>query len=233
MGAVVALAAVLGVGLVGLEGSGQALAAEPGTLTVTGSASTSVEPDGASLDLNVSRVEATASLAQSRANSTMACVVSALTDQGLTTDNLRTVSISLFEEFDFTEIGRERIGFRFSNTIRVSVDSVEATAGVIDAAVSAGGDSVSLSNVRFLVSNRAEVETAVRLAAIDDAIEKATAMAERAGVQLGNVIAIEEIGFSSPRAVGGIAFAADAAATPIFGGTEEISASVRIVFAIS
>ncbi len=73
----------------------------------------------------------------------------------------------------------------------------------------------------------------MRLAAIDDAIEKATAMAERAGVQLGNVIAIEEIGFSSPRAVGGIAFEADAAATPIFGGTEEISASVRIVFAIS
>ena len=113
------------------------------------------------------------------------------------------------------------------------MDGVEALGGVIDAAVGAAGDDVSLGGIQFLVSNRSAIEDEVRLAAIDDAIEKAQAMAGRAGIDLGSAIVLEEIGFASPARVDSIAFDEAFAATPVFGGSDEISVSVRMVFEIS
>ena len=61
-------------------------------------------------------------------------------------------------------------------------------------------------------------------------------MAERAGVHLGRVRVIEEIGHSTPVGVEEVAAesAADSApaAAPIFGGDEQVTASVRIIFII-
>ena len=68
---------------------------------------------------------------------------------------------------------------------------------------------------------------------MDDAIAKAQAIAERAGVQLGRAILIEEVGFASPVSVDAIAFDEAAGATPVFGGTDEITVSVRMVFGIT
>lgn len=52
-------------------------------------------------------------------------------------------------------------------------------------------------------------------------------------MELGRPIVIEEVGFSTPSRVEGIAFDEAASATPVFGGTDEISVSVRMVFEIS
>ena len=171
--------------------------------------------------------------AQVGANASMGSVLAALMVEGVETEDLRTIRISLFEEFDFTEEGRERIGFRFSNTIRVTVDGIEALGGVIDAAVGAAGHDVSLGGIQFLVGNRSAIEDEVRLAAIDDAIAKAQAIAERAGVDLGRAIVIEEGGFGTPTTVEAIAFDEAAGAPPVFGGTDQITVSVRMVFEIT
>ena len=231
----IAVLAAVGISALALSGGSTAEAQTPeeGTLTVTGSAAVTVEPDGASIEITVSALENTAGRAQSAAAASMGRVRSALLAQGVEDADIQTVRISLFEEFDFGEEGRRRIGFRFSNTIRVTTDGVDAIGAVIDAAVTAGGDRVSINSIQFLVSNRAEAEDAARLAAIDDAQRKAEAMATRAGVSLGRVSVIEETGFSSPVAVEGPAFDEALAGTPVFGGSEQISASVRMIFRIS
>ena len=131
---------------------------------------------------------------------------------------------------------RVSIGFRFSNTIRVIIDGVDTIGDIIDAAVGAGGDTVAINRIRFLVSNRVALEDTARLAAIDEARRKAAAMAERAGVRLGRVRVIEEIGHSTPVGVEEVLEenADDSAPTaaPIFGGDEQVTASVRIIFRI-
>ena len=59
-------------------------------------------------------------------------------------------------------------------------------------------------------------------------------MAERAGVHLGRVRVIEEIGHSTPVGIEEVAAegATDSArpTAPIFGGDEQVTASVRIIF---
>ena len=94
----------------------------------------------------------------------------------------------------------------------------------------------TISRIRFLVSNRAALEDTARLAAIDEARRKAAAMAERAGVHLGRVRVIEEIGHSTPVGVEEVpaedAAASEPTAAPIFGGDEQVTVSVRIIFII-
>ena len=104
---------------------------------------------------------------------------------------------------------------------------------VIDAAVSAGGDVLSFGGIRFLVSNQPELEDQARLSAIDEALRKAEAMAERAWVSLGNIVRIEELSFGTPIPVALEEDAGIAAPTPVFPGSQEIRATVLIQFAIS
>ena len=242
MGIGIALAAALAVGVFALGGSDRAEAQVAahmlGTLTVTGSATVGAPPDGASIEIRVSALEPTATEALASGATALDLVRAALAEEGVADEDLQTVRIRLDEEHDYTDEGRVSIGFRFSNTIRVTLDGTGTIGDVIDVAVGAGGDAVSINRIQFLVSNRVALEDAARLAAIDEARRKATAMAERAGVSLAGVTVIEEIGFATPVGIEREeAAAADDAAfalanTPVFGGEEQVTASVRIVFKI-
>ncbi|MDE2639098.1 MAG: SIMPL domain-containing protein [Chloroflexota bacterium] len=242
MGIGIALMAALAVGVFALGGSDRAEAQVPahmlGTLTVTGSATVGAPPDGASIEVQISSLEPSATEALASGATALELVRAALAEEGVADEDLQTVRIRLDEEHDYTDEGRVSIGFRFSNTIRVTLHGTDTIGDVIDVAVRAGGDAVSINRIQFLVSNRVALEDAARLAAIDEARRKATAMAERAGVSLAGVTVIEEIGFATPVGIEREeAAAADDAAfalanTPVFGGEEQVTASVRIVFKI-
>ena len=242
MGIGIALAAALAVGVFALGGGQRTEAHGPlhvlSTLTVTGSATVTAAPDGASIDIHVSALRPTASEALAAGAEALNGVRAALSEHGVADEDLQTVRIALDEDFDYdyTAEARVSIGFRFSNTIRVIIDGVDTIGDIIDAAVGAGGDTVAINRIRFLVSNRVALEDTARLAAIDEARRKAAAMAERAGVRLGRVRVIEEIGHSTPVGVEEVLEenADDSAPTaaPIFGGDEQVTASVRIIFRI-
>jgi uncharacterized protein YggE len=107
---------------------------------------------------------------------------------------------------------------------------------VLDAALIAGGDLLSLNGVSFSVANRSGIEDVVRLIAVDDAIDKATAITERLGLVLGRAISVREVGFSTPVRVEFGAVSEDAFASPsapaIFGGDQDVTVRIEIVFEI-
>ncbi len=241
MGIGLALLAALALGVLALGGGDRAEAQVPlhvmGTLTVTGSASVSAPPDGASIEIGVSALQPTATGALAAGAAALELVHAALAGEGIADEDLQTVRISLDEEYDWVDEDYRSIGYRFSNTIRVTIDGTDTIGEVIDVAVRAGGDAVSIHRIRFLVSNRVALEDAARLAAIDEARRKAAAMAERANVSLGSVSVIEELGSATPVGLERQEAAADeaialAAAPPVFGGEEQVTASVRVIFKI-
>ena len=167
-------------------------------------------------------------------NAAANAVIAALQAEGLTEDAFRTTRISLSPEYDFNFAANERVltGFRYNNSLQVTISSTDSVGDFLDAAVVAGGDVLSIDAISFQVSDRATLERSVLLTAIDDAIDKAGQMAERAGVTLGRATLISEATRSTPVSVG---FAADEAAlaTPVFAGTQEISVTVQMEFEIS
>ena len=193
-----------------------------------------MSPDQGIVSLTVTALADTALEAIGTANVAAAAVVAAIRETGIAADDLATTSISLNPEYTYTDNGRVLTGFRYNNSLRVTVLEIGDVGAVIDAAVGAGGDNVEIDEIGFQVSQRAVFEDEARLAAVDNAIEKARAMAERAGVVLGRATLITETSFSTPRAVEAFAAAptADFAPTPVFAGSQDITMTVSMEFEI-
>ena len=105
---------------------------------------------------------------------------------------------------------------------------------IIDAAATAGGDSVRINGIGFAVDDPKPLEVEARKLALEDATAKAEQIASVMNVTLGSPIYVSQQGGSpiffresAPAAM----FAADAS-TPISAGEQEISMRVQVVFAI-
>jgi uncharacterized protein YggE len=205
---------------------------DPGALFVTGSATISVSPDQGQVLLTVSTLRSGVRAAIGDGNRAMTAVTDAIIAAGVDEADIQTRSVTLNAEYDFIERTRVLAGFRYRNAITVTVQQIENVGPVIDVAVDVGGNDLTIDGISFLVSNRAEIEDEARLFAIDNGLAKASAMADRAGIDLGRVVSLRETGSISPvRFDVGFAEADGAAVpTPIFGGGMEITVRVDMQF---
>lgn len=113
----------------------------------------------------------------------------------------------------------------------VTVNEIDNAAAVLDAALSTGNDLLSLNSINFLVADTATVEDTVRLAAVQNAVDKATAITTLLGLDLGRAIESREVCFSTPFAVEeAIAFDSGSTAPAVFAGDQSVTVSVEIVF---
>jgi uncharacterized protein YggE len=226
---VLAASAVAGVGAPRLI---HAEAGDPasGTLSVLGTGVVTTIPDTARISTGVATQGATASDAMSAIAGAMSKVIDALKKAGVSSKDLQTEFVSVEPRYD--DVGRTVVGYTASNSVSAVVRKLSHVGGVIDAAVAAGANNVSGPS-----RARADHDYRYRDAlgkAVADARAKASALASAAGVTLGAVQSLTE----NPQLGGGpVMFTAlaqrDSAATPIEAGTADVTANVRVVFAIA
>ena len=201
-----------------------------GTLSVVGTGSVTTKPDTATLSAGVTTQAATAAEAMRANAEAMAKVIDALKAAGVSSKDLQTEFVSVNPRYDDT--GQTINGYSASNSVSAIVRELSHVGGVIDAAVAAGANNVSGPSL-----SRDDQDKLYRDAlesAVANARDKATALAHAAGVSVGAIRAMEE----SPQSAGPIPYAnfaqkADAVSTPIEAGTSDITATVRVVFALS
>jgi uncharacterized protein YggE len=199
-----------------------------GTLSVLGTGSVTTAPDSARLSAGMTTQGSTASEAMDANAKAMAKVIQALKDAGIASKDLQTEFVSVNPRYD--DAGQAITGYSASNSVTAVVRGLSDVGDVIDAAVAAGANNVSGPSLA-----RDDQDKLYRDAledAVANARQKATALANAAGVSLGKIRSLSE----SPQSVGPVMFdalAAKQSATPIEPGTAEITASVRVVFAIS
>jgi uncharacterized protein YggE len=226
---VLAASAVAGVGAPRLI---HADAGDParGTLSVLGTGVVTTIPDTARISAGVATQDATASDAMSANAGAMSKVIDALKKAGVSSKDLQTEFVSVEPRYD--DVGRTVVGYTASNSVSAVVRKLSHVGGVIDAAVAAGANNVSGPSLA-----RDDQDDLYRDAlgkAVADARAKASALARAAGVTLGAVQSLTE---NPPLGGGPITFAAlaqrDSVQTPIEAGTADVTANVRVVFAIA
>ena len=128
--------------------------------------------------------------------------------------------------------GATPITYSASNSVAVTIRDTARTGAILDAAVNAGANEVW--GVSFAHSDEAALRRRARDLAVADARARAEALAHAAGVTLGAVISIEEVGLQPyGRAIGqGAVALRSAEATPIESGEVIISDRIQIVFAL-
>ena len=202
------------------------------TIAVTGTGTVAVTPDVADVRLGVSVQKPTVKEAQAAAATAMNAVLVAVKAAGIAERDIQTTAVSLSPVYDYPQSGGQKlIGYQFVNSISVTVRDLSKIAAVIDGAITAGANTVD--GVTFRVEDPQAAEDLARKAAMVDAKRRADALASEAGVRIIGVATIVETYAPTPMPIYYAGAAAkDSVATPIQVGTNDVTVSVNVTYAI-
>ena len=255
-GAALTLAGLLAAGAVGNTGvaSGQDLATpEPARATgvpsvsVSGHGQVSVPPDTASVSIGIDVIQPTLAEAQEQATAQATAVIEALQAAGVADEDIQTASFSvtILRDYDAAAVVEatpesenadptQMTGFEIVNQLQVTVRDPVMLGDLLDAAVTAGANSIY--GVTFYVDDQTAAASEARRLAVEDARTKAEELAAAAGLTLGPVLSIAEGTFSPmppptyAAREGDMAMAE--AAVPVESGSAIVSVDVSVTFAL-
>jgi uncharacterized protein YggE len=208
---------------------------EPPVIVAQGEATVRQAPDVAWVQIAVEARGAKPEEARQKAADAMTAVLGTL-KATVPPANIRTSSLAVTPEMDYTPATGSRLkGYLARNQVEVRVDNLDLLSKVMDASVTSGATSVS--GLRFDVKARAQVEREALRSAVQDATERAQAIAAGAGRALGPILRLQEQRISSAPyrvAMGGAGGGGRGGATetPVNPGEIEIRAIVVLTASI-
>ena len=205
-------------------------------LWVSGSGSVTVEPDIATVVLGVEVLDDKVSDAKRRAASSSSKVLQAVKSSGVADKDIQTSNLSIQPRYEYKPTGRELIGYAVSWDIRVTVVDLGGIENLIDKAVTAGGEDITINSIYFQAKNIKIAESEARAIAVKEAIDHAQEIATSAGINLGRPFFISESSSSpvSSDYYGGMAMASmeRSMSIPVESGSLEVVVSVQARFLI-
>lgn len=225
-------------GLAAMQSAGAAFAQippppTPRMITVSGEAEGQVAPDRAIL--TVSLVNKNAELtAAKRANDEMVEKLVVITRNfKIPKEKIATSNLYISPEYRYDKGKQHFIGYVVSRTLRVTMDQLSIHERVLSAIVEAGVDQVN--GVEFTLADEEAHAKDVRVKAVENARQRAEALASAAGTKLGRVMSISTVGsvMQPPMPVMGMAMRADMAESsvaPSLPGMITLHESVTVSF---
>jgi hypothetical protein len=208
-------------------------AADPPSMTITGTGEVRVAPDMATLRMGV---EAEARLARDAVDAMRAdmdTIMAVLQEAGVVAEDVQTTALGLRarrEETGATPGRAPRIaGFVATSQISVVVDDLARLGDLFDAMLAAGANRIE--GVSFGLKTPRVAQDAAKRAAMADARATAVLYADGAGVTLGPVLRIFDGASPRPPMSTARMMAADAA-MPIAPGSLNITAQVVVTYGI-
>lgn len=204
---------------------------------VTGQGEVTAIPDLASLRLGVEAQADTVAEARTEASEAMNKVMEALKDNGVAEEDIQTQQFSIYPMTRWNERKEEEeiIGYRVTNMVVAKIREVDKAGEIIEAVAEAGGDLTRIQSISFTVDDPTEYYREARAKAMEDAKDKATQLADAAGVELSEPTYISEGSVYRPevsRYFPEIEEEMAAPQPPISPGELEITVSVQVVYAI-
>jgi len=226
--------ALLSVMLMGAIFAQPVFAAEPSTITVTGTGAVSVTPDFATVRLGVTTENPQPGIALTENNARVAAVIAAIRALGIDAEDIRTANFTITDVRDANWV--HIIGHRVNNTVTVTIHDIDQVGDIIGAAIAAGA-TVS-GGVSFGITDSSEAYNLALALAVQNANSKGRAIAAALGANIDSVVAVVEMGgMHMPVAMARqeMAFAADSAGwgVPIEAGDLTVTANVQITFSIA
>lgn len=207
------------------------------TLDVSGTGEAVGIPDIASMTFSVVQQGDTVAAVTEAGNTTMENIMSVIKGAGIADEDIRTTSYYLSPRYDYTKVNRgEIVGYDLNQSVTVKIRDLERTAEVADAVTQAGANSIS--SPVFEIDDPESVKTEARAEAFEKAQAKAESLAEAAGMKLGEIVTFSETGddgiipYANRYASESDSLTVDAALPSFAAGSEEISVTVNVTYAL-
>lgn len=211
-------------------GGAQVSQQQPPQIVASGVGEATVVPDRGIIHFAVETRAATASAAGADNAKTQTAVIAALRAKGVLPEHITTAGYSVGPNERYDSGQRKVVGYIARNTVVVDVQKIDQVGSLIDAALTAGANSVgglSYYSTKFESIRRSALESAVARAKAD-----AEVMARAAGGSLGTPIEItaNDAGMPRPMFDANVRMARMAAEgapeTPVSVGEQKVSVSV-------
>lgn len=204
------------------------------TISAGGTGTATAAPDIAEVTVGVETVADDSGAAIDENNAVMTAVTEQLLEQGLDAADVQTTGFSMWMEQVYDQSGPTgEVRFHLTNQVRAVVRDVDRVGDVLQAALDAGANNIQ--NVVFAVADEEALKAQARADAIANARRHAEQLAREAGVQLGEIVSISELGGSASPFDGDEvrAQSGGGGGPPISSGGYSASVSVQVVFAIA
>jgi len=207
------------------------------TISVTGSATTTVKPDKVILSLGVQTTNNTAKTALDSNSKSMNTVLEALLAAGVKRNETSTSSFNVSPNYNYSQ-GRNIItGFTVTNSLQIESSKIANVSEWLDTAISAGTNTVN--SIDFTQSDKklGEIKNGLIKLAIDDARTQANFAASALGLKVMGVRSITMNEFAStpqpmPFALQKLSVPAPTGGTPIISGQQQVSENVSVTFLV-
>lgn len=214
------------------------------TLSVSGMATTKVNPDLLIVQFGVEVQEKTAKEALDSNSQKMTAVVNAIKAVGVSESQISTSQLTIYPVYESyqekeTGIYKQRlIGYAVSNIIRIETTNLGLASAIIDSGVEAGANRVD--HVSYTLSPQKQAQISDDL--LSQAVENAKVKAQKALLPLNHeIIGVKHVNLSdfyipppTPMYYGRAMMEMDAgkASTPIFSSDQQVSTTASVVFLI-
>ena len=201
-------------------------------ITVTGTGNVSGVPNQLSLSMGVQTTAGSVATALRQANQAVRAVTSALGRTGVSASDIQTSGLSIYPNYS----GSSGVpsGYQVSEQLTVTLRRLSTAGSQISAAARAGGNATVIDGVSLNLSDTGTLLAAARAKAVADAKAKATAYARALGRPLGAVVSMSEAPPAQPfqPLPYAVPSAARAPSVPVHPGTQQVSVSVTVIFAL-
>ena len=203
-------------------------------VTVNAEGTVKVAPDAVRLITTVSVVAATSKEALAQTSATAAAVRKVLIAAGISTKDIATQNITVYPEYKYDNNGGSTLaGYRGSQQFNVVIRAASSAGTVVDAVVTAGGDSLQVNSVSPFLLDATKAAESARAVAVKNAKAKATSYAKLLGVKLGRVNYLTENGSPSISVPVMAATAkSESDATVVDLGQQDVTVSITVQWAL-
>ncbi len=200
-------------------------------ITVTGTGNVTGTPDQLVLAMGVQVNGSSVGSALANANAAVNRVTAALRADGVAAADIQTSGLSIWPNYPSNS--QTPNGYSVSESITATLGSLASAGTQIDAAVHAGGNATTVSGISLNLTDTSSLLAQARARAVADATAKASQYAQALGQPLGPVVSVTDQAVAQPLPEYAAASSAAAnASVPISPGTQQLSVSVTVVFAV-
>lgn len=201
-------------------------------ITISSQGSVKVIPDAVRINATSTNIAATSKEALAATAKTSAAVRAALTSTKIDKKDIASTSVSVYPEYKYDNNTTVLVGYRASQSFTITVRAAATAGDVIDAIVSAGGDSLQLNGATPFVLDNTKAATAARTVAVKNARAKAASYASLLGIKLGKVNYLVENSAPTPYVPVMAVAKAESDATVVDLGEQDVTVSVTVQWSL-
>jgi len=214
----------------GTQPANLAAAVNSGRITVAGTGTVTGTPNQLLLSMGVQVNGASVGSALASANDAVSRVTAALRGDGVAAAAIQTSGLAIWP--NYANGSQVPQGYGASESIAVTLGNLKDAGTQINDAVHAGGNATTVSGVSLNLTDDSGLLAAARSRAVTDAETKAAQYAKALGQPLGPVVSITDQPASQPVLPFAAASSAAKGSVPVSPGTQQVSVSVTVVFAV-